>query len=159
MKSTLIGLLLGIVLTAIIGWLIMPSLMYTETLSPYSVEETTQRIKQKALESDWVVPSITKLDKSVAKHSNDKLKLTPVSVVNLCQAEHAYGILKSDENKFISVMMPCTIGVYEKSDGKTYISTMNAGLLGSMFGGDIATVMAGAVATDQQAFVDFAIKN
>ena len=35
-------------------------------------------------------------------------------------------------------MMPCTISVYEKSDGKTYIGSMNAGLLGRVFGGTVA---------------------
>ena len=55
---------------------------------------------------------------------------------------------------FLSVMMPCSIGVYEKSDGKTYISTMNAGLLGRMFGGVVAEVMAGSVARDTQSFVE-----
>ena len=53
-------------------------------------------------------------------------------------------------------MMPCTISVYQKSDGKTYIGTMNAGLLGKMFGGMIAEVMAGPVAADQQSFIAFA---
>ena len=47
-----------------------------------------------------------------------------------------------------------TIAVYEKSDGKTYVGTMNAGLLGKMFGGSVAEVM-GVVDVDQQSFIDF----
>jgi uncharacterized protein (DUF302 family) len=50
--------------------------------------------------------------------------------------------------------MPCTISVYEKKDGKTYIGTMNAGLLGDMFGGTVTTVMK-EVASDQQSFIAF----
>jgi uncharacterized protein (DUF302 family) len=154
--ATLIGgIIIGTILTAIIGWNIMPGMMCSETLSPYSVDETAEKIKQKALEIGWVVPGITKLHKSIKKHGGGELR--PVSLVNLCQANHAYNILKDDENKFVSVMMPCTISVYEKSDGKTYISAMNASLLGKMFGGEISTVMAGPVATDQQSFIDFAI--
>ena len=35
-------------------------------------------------------------------------------------------MMLKDENKVIATMMPCTISVYEKADGKTYIGTMNA---------------------------------
>lgn len=44
----------------------------------------------------------------------------------------------------------CTISVYEKKDGRTYIASMNAGLLGKMFGGSIAEVMGDVVAKQQQ---------
>ncbi|HGG58317.1 MAG TPA: DUF302 domain-containing protein, partial [Gammaproteobacteria bacterium] len=42
-------------------------------------------------------------------------------------------------------------------DGKTYIGAMNASLLGSMFGGKVAEVMAGAVSDDQQSFIAAAV--
>ncbi len=154
--STIIGIILGVFATAAIGWVMVPSLMCTETLSPYSVEETAQKIKQSALATGWVVPSISKLQKSIKEHGGGELP--PVNLINLCHAEHAFNLLKSDANKYISVMMPCTISVYQKSDGKTYISAMNAGLLGKMFGGEISRIMAGPVAEDQQAFITAAIK-
>jgi uncharacterized protein (DUF302 family) len=153
--STIIGIILGVFATAVIGWTVVPSLMCTETPSPYSVEETAENIKQNALAAGWVVPSITELQKSVKKHGGGELP--PVNLINLCQAEHAYNLLKTDENKYISVMMPCTISIYEKSDGKTYVSAMNASFLGKMFGGDIAEVMSGPVAEDQQAFITAAV--
>ena len=76
-------------------------------------------------------------------------------LVNLCQPNHAFNILSEDDNKKISVFMPCTISVFQKSDGKTYIGNMNAGLLGSMFGDTVAEVMA-EVSVEQQAFIEFA---
>ena len=51
--------------------------------------------------------------------------------------------------------MPCTISVYEKEDGKTYIAHVNAGLMGNLFGGVIADVMSGPVSEQQNRFVDF----
>lgn len=150
----IIGTFIGIILSAIVGWTMMPGMMLKERQSPFSVEETAEKIKQNALAKGWVVPSITPLYKSIKKHGGGELR--PVLLVNLCQAHHAYNILKDDENKIVSVMMPCTISVYQKSDGKTYIGTMNAGLLGKMFGGMIAEVMAGPVAADQQSFIAFA---
>ena len=37
-------------------------------------------------------------------------------------------------------MMPCKVAFYEKSDGKTYISIMNMGLLGTVFGKTIKEI-------------------
>jgi uncharacterized membrane protein YuzA (DUF378 family) len=37
--------------------------------------------------------------------------------------------------------MPLAIGVYEDKQGQVYISRLNVGLLGLMFGGTIAKVM------------------
>ena len=79
------------------------------------------------------------LHKSVLKYGGGELR--PVMLVNLCQPNHAFNILREDGNKIISVFMPCTISVYQKSDGKTSIGTMNAGLLGEIFGGTVADVM------------------
>jgi hypothetical protein len=50
-------------------------------------------------------------------------------------------------------MMPCTIAVYEKSDGSVWASNMNAGLMGGMFGGVVGEVMAGPVAESQERFL------
>ena len=102
----------------------------------------------------WVVSSTKKLHKSIKKHGGHVLP--PVVLVNLCQPDHAYKILDEDGNKQVSVFMPCTISVYQKDDGSTWIGTMNAGLLGRMFGGTVAEVMGGAVAADQQKFIAFA---
>jgi len=41
-------------------------------------------------------------------------------------------------------LMPLGIGIYEDKDGQVYISELNVGLLGMMFGGTIADVMADA---------------
>jgi hypothetical protein len=48
--------------------------------------------------------------------------------------------------------MPCKISVYKKNDGKTYIGTMNAGLMGKMFGPLVGETM-GHVAEDQKLFL------
>jgi hypothetical protein len=37
--------------------------------------------------------------------------------------------------------MPLAIGVYEDKNGQVYVSQLNVGLLGMMFGGTIAEVM------------------
>ncbi len=131
----------------------MPGLMLKEYQSPFGVEETVVKIKQNAIAQGWVVSNVTPLNESVKKHGGGSLPI--VRLVNLCQAHHAFKILKEDRTKIISVMMPCTISVYQKTDGKTYIGIMNAGLLGKMFGGMVAKVMGVEVAKQQQAFISF----
>ena len=147
------GFVLGAIVTGLVGWFMMPGMMLHEDLSPYGVDETVNKIKENAISKGWVVPSVKPLHKSVLKHGGGELR--PVMLVNICQANHAFNILREDGSKKISVFMPCTISVYQKSDGKTYVGTMNAGLLGEMFGGTVAEVM-GKVAIDQQSFIEFA---
>jgi uncharacterized protein (DUF302 family) len=150
----ILGLIVGVIATAAAGWFSMPSMMLKEYQSPFDVNKTVQTIAKNAKANGWVVPGISKLHKSIKKHGG--FDLTPVYLVNLCNATHAFNILKKDEHKVIATMMPCTISVYEKADGKTYIGTMNAGLLGKMFGGDIAQIFGVEVAEDQQKFIEFA---
>jgi len=152
-RSLLAGIVVGILLTAGAGWMMMPGMMLKEYKSPYGVEESVEKIKENALAEGWVVANVMALDKSVKQHGGGDL--SPVRLVNLCEANHAYNILKGDDTKIVSVMMPCTISVYQKTDGKTYIGAMNAGLLGKMFGGIVAEVMGGTVAKQQQEFIRF----
>jgi len=152
-RSLLIGIVVGILLTAGAGWMMMPGMMLKEYQSPLGVEETVDKIKENAISEGWVVASVMPIDKSVKKHGGGELP--PVRLVNLCEPDHAFNILKGDDTKIVSVMMPCTISVYQKTDGKTYVGAMNAGLLGKMFGGVVAEVMGGTVAKQQQQFIDF----
>lgn len=142
----------GIILTAAIGWTMMPGMMINEAVSPYGMEKTVTLIKEKALAKGWVVPSVAPLHKSVKKHGGGDV--LPVMLVNLCQANHAAKVLGNDDARKVSVFMPCTISVFTKADGKTYISSMNAGLLGSMFGGIVDEVMT-EVSVAQQSFISF----
>jgi uncharacterized protein (DUF302 family) len=152
-SSLLIGFVVGVILVSVVGWLMMPGLMLKEYQSPFGVEETVEQISQRAIAEGWVVSGVTPLNNSVKKHGGGDLP--PVRLINLCEAHHAFNILKEDKNKIVSVMMPCTMSVYQKADGKTYIGTMNAGLLGKMFGGTVAKVMGGEVAEQQEKFISF----
>lgn len=146
------GVVIGILLTVISVWNLMPHMMLHERVSPYGIDKTVETIKSKAVAQGWAVPSVKPLHQSVKKNGGGELP--PIMLVNLCNGQHAHSILKNDADKRISVFMPCTISVYEKSDKKTYIGSMNAGLLGGMFGGNVAHVMA-EVSEDQQSFISF----
>ncbi len=155
MKNLLLGALLGALLTLAGLALALrsqaPSLMLPEQRSPHSVDETVRRLSESAKASGWVVSSIAALDESVAKHGGPKLR--PVRLVNLCQAQHAGRILGDDTARRVSVLMPCTISVYEKQDGSVWVAAMNPGLIAPLFGGVVDEVMAGPVAREQASFI------
>ena len=152
--SAIVGFVFGIALLGVVGWTTMPGMMLKEAVSPYGLEETVSMIKENALAQGWVVAGVKPLHKSVKKHGGPDI--LPVMLIELCEPNHAASILGNDADRLISVMMPCTITVYNKADGKTYIGYMNAGLMGQMFGGNVAQVM-GVVAGQQQSFIKFAL--
>ncbi len=162
MKSALsfvIGIIVGAGLLGVAAWSSAPSLMLSEIESPYGVDETVAKIQESAKRVNqekgtrWVSPSVKPLHKSIKKHGG--ADLLPVMLVDLCEPDHASNILRNDQDRILSVMMPCTISVYQKSDGKTYIGHMNAGLMGGMFGGNVAKIMS-VVDDQQQEFLAFA---
>jgi len=126
--------------------------MIFEKVSPYGMEETVKVITENAKSEKWVV-SVKELDKSLEKSGG--IKVLPVTLIELCHPDYAGKMLKDDNSRYISVMMPCTISVYEKSDGKTYVSFVNAGLVGNMFGGTVSEVMGGDVAEAQKRILNF----
>lgn len=152
-KSLITGFVAGIVIVAALAWFAMPGLMLQEHASPYGVDETVERIRRNAVDQGWVVSGVRRLDESIRKHGGGDLP--PVRLINVCQADHAHRILDEGDQRIVSVMMPCTISVYEKG-GETYIGTMNAGLMGRMFGGTVAEVMGRQVAAQQKRFIEFA---
>lgn len=147
-----IGIVAGMIIAGSAIWFMLPGMMLKEKVSQYSVEETVSKIMENALANGWVA-SRKDLHKSVEKNGGGLVK--PVVLIDLCQAHHAYKILNNDEGRIVSVMMPCTISVYEKEDGKAYVGYMNAGVLGKAFGGIVAEIMGGDVAVDQQKFIAF----
>lgn len=156
-----IGLVVGIIVTGLAVLLMAPGMMLGEIKSPYGPDKTVKMIQKeiKKLNEEegleWKNASVKPLHKSIKKHGAGDLR--PLYLVNLCEPHHAKRILEGDDRKKMSVMMPCTVTVYEKSNGETYISHMNPGIMGSMFGGVVAEVM-GEVAEQQDRLLAFATK-
>jgi uncharacterized protein (DUF302 family) len=144
------GLILGIIITAIVGWLSMPGMMITVHQSRYNtVEETCKQLKSSIVANNWQCPGVRNLNKAMGKHGVTMKE--QVRIVELCNAQYAKDVLLT--NPEILTLMPCAWGVYKGKDGKVYISGMNMGLMGKMFGGNIAKVMGGTVSKDEQAIL------
>lgn len=147
MLYILVGLVIGALLVGIIGWLAMPSMMIVKHQSRYdSIEETCNRLKTAIEGNGWSCPGIRDMNQTMAKHGVHMDE--QVTIVELCKATYAKDVLMT--NPEVSTLMPCAWGVYKAKDGKVYISGMNMGLMGKMFGGNIAKVMGGAVSKDEK---------
>ena len=153
MNLLLIAGLIAVLLVACY-WLLrfgLPRLMLPECRSAYPLEDTVTRLADAAKSAGWVVQSIVELEKSIEKNGGGVVR--PVRLVNLCQARHAARIMQDDTARRVSVLMPCTITVYEKSDGSVWVAAMNPGLIAPFFGGVVAEMMGGPIAREQAAFI------
>lgn len=143
-KSLLIaasGVIGGIVIALVVTFLSAQSIMLKESESKYSFEKSVEMFEQSAIENGWSIPTVHDMQKTMDKFDKDVLK---AKVFELCHPEHAYEILSRDRERIVLSMMPCRIAIYEKSDGNTYISWMNTGLMGSMMKGVVPEVMKNA---------------
>jgi uncharacterized protein (DUF302 family) len=153
MWKVLGGVVLGLLLTVGLAYSMMSSLMFTETESPFGMEETVARIQHNIQNAGngWELSGLRNPARAVQKDGGNVL---PVMMIEACSTQYSKPILKDDTVRFLSILMPCKITVYKKNDGKTYIGNMNAGLMGRMFGPMVGDVMA-KVAADQKKFLTF----
>jgi uncharacterized protein (DUF302 family) len=153
MIKLLLGFVVGIVVVALGGWMMMPSMMFTERVSPFGMEETIARIQHNIQNTGngWALSGLRNPAKAVQTDGGNVL---PVIMIEACSTKYSKPILKDDTVRFLSILMPCKISIYKKNDGKVYIGTMNAGLMGKMFGPLVGEVM-GQVAEDQKKFLVF----
>ncbi len=154
MLKAILGFFAGIAIIAIVGWNKAGDFMLIEHPSPYGVEETAARIQaniQKLSDRGWKLSGLRDPSKAVA---NDGSNVPPVLLVEACSTKYSGPILGDDATRILSILMPCTITIYKKDDGKTYIGTMNSGLMGKLFGPKVGEIM-GHVAADQAEFINF----
>jgi uncharacterized protein (DUF302 family) len=152
MIKILIGFIAGVLLVGLAAYKFAGDFMLTEYESPFGVEETAARIQAniQSLENrGWKLSALRNPARAAAVNGTNVL---PVLLVEACSTDYSAPLLKDDETRILSILMPCTITIYKKDDGKTYIGIMNSGLMGKMFGPKVGSIM-GEVAKDQQVFI------
>ena len=95
----------------------------------FSFEQTVEILKSAAEKNGWNVPAIHDLQQSLAKSGKH---VKPVKVLEICKPKYSGQMLELNDERIMSVMMPCRISVYEKNDGKVHIALLN---VESMTGG------------------------
>jgi len=130
--------LVGMVTMGIIVWFTMPSLMLVRRKSSRNYNDTISALTE-ALKSkpDWIVKVVNDYQKSTSGFA----PIERVGSMNICNPRYASKILANDTDRGVTAFMPLAIGVYEDKQGQVYVSKLNVGLMGMMFGGTIAEVM------------------
>ena len=132
------GFIAGLIVMAVIGFYSLPGLMMMEDRTPYDFETTVEKFEQKVKDAGWSILVTHDMQRILKGHGHD---VKGVKIFELCSARYSAEILKLDDERIISPLMPCRIAIYEKSDGYTYISRMDSELLSRPFGGVIKSVM------------------
>jgi len=142
-----IGLVVGILFTLVILYMSAPSLMMVEDESKYDFETTVQVFEQEVKNAWWKVAGVHDMQEVLSVFGHE---VNSVKIYELCSSKYSYDILKLDDERIVSPLMPCRIAIYEKSDGKTYITRLNSTLMAKPFGGVIDEVMQKAAAETEE---------
>jgi uncharacterized protein (DUF302 family) len=112
--------------------------MLLESQSIYDFTKTVEKVSEKVIDSGWKIPAIHDLQNTIKNFGKDIL---PIKVLEICHPKHSSRLLELNDERIVSTFMPCRLSVYEKSDGKVYISRLNGALLSKSFGGIVEDVM------------------
>lgn len=107
----------------------------------FDFETTVEKLVTEAQRREWSVPAVHDLQQSLAKAGK---KVKSVKVIEVCKPKYSGQMLELNNERIMSVMMPCRISVYEKDDGKTYVALLNGSLMASGLPANIADVMKAA---------------
>lgn len=135
-------------LVALLSGCNMGEIMIHENQSPYDFDKTVEVITANAKAEGWMMPKVYDFQKSLLE--NKQPDPGKVKALKICHPEFASRLLSQDDSKFVAAMMPCSIAVYEKSDGKVYVSSMNMGLMSKMFSGVVGDTLAEVARVDSK---------
>jgi uncharacterized protein (DUF302 family) len=135
---SIIWVLAGMALMGLIVWFTMPLLMLVRHRSKLSYEETVAALSESLMKKqDWHVLTVNDFQKS----TKDFVTLERVGSIDICNPRYVSKILADDKNRGVTAFMPLDFGVYEDKKGQVFVSRLNVGLVGKMFGGTISKVM------------------
>lgn len=137
----LTGILVGVLLTFTIIYFSAQGIMMKEKPVNMSFAEADTLFQETIIEKGWKLVTIHDLQATMIKFGKD---VKSIKVYEICHPDHAYKILSKDDERIVSSLMPCRVSIYEKSNGKVYVSWMNTGLMGSLMKGIVPEVMSDA---------------
>ena len=152
--SFLAGMLWGITVAFIFGVLYLRHSVLREYRSEFGFEQTVSTIMQSADRLPGWSPRFS--SSCTLPETSDG---TRVAIIELCHSKHASALLDDEQTRKTAAVIPCTIAVYQKSDGTTYVSMLDLSLLGSFLGGRAAGVLTMEISPDHRAIVDSVTQN
>ncbi len=156
--SVLIGIALGIVFSAfafgIAAKIAAPTMLFKEVRSTYSFDKTVSLIESRLNnKTGWHVTSIIDQQKEILENGGPDVG--KIKIIKFCNAKLSGEMLSADESKFMSVKMPLSISVYEKSDGRVIIGLMNGYVMARLFSGTPEGEIMQKVVKDMEKILSF----
>lgn len=130
--------LAGIVLALGVMFKSAPGMMILEDKSPYGFEETISRFEEEVEAAGWSIVGYQDMQEILEGHGHEVID---IKIFELCSARYSAVILKEDDERIVSPLMPCRVSIYKKSNGNTYVTRLNSLLMARPFGGLINEVM------------------
>ena len=115
-----------------------PRDMFLESESSLKLSETVDAIKAEAGALGWSVLAAHDLAASAAKKG---YVIAPITILETCNAKYAVELIKKDETRYVSSLLPCRVSIYETSTGKVIISRLNTTAFGSMMEPAVADIL------------------
>jgi len=139
----ILWMLSGMIVMGAAIWFLMPSMMLVVHESPLDYQQTIDALKTNIdNRPGWKVVETYDFQRNI--HDAGHGPIDNVGAVALCHPLYASRILAAKDNRKVTAFMPLGVGVYQDKEGNVYVSELNVSLLGMMFGGTIAEVMAEA---------------
>ncbi|MEW6535568.1 MAG: DUF302 domain-containing protein [Candidatus Auribacterota bacterium] len=144
----LAGIATGLILCGVMVFVLMPKMMIVTQQSNFDYDTTVEKLEQSIQDNSWSHKGTMHFNDDLMKKGRDLG--VKAGVLKLCKADYAYQVLSTPADRFVTCLMPCGFGVWEDGQGNVFVSKMNTGLMGKMFGGNIKKVMGGAVSADEE---------
>jgi uncharacterized protein (DUF302 family) len=112
-----------------------------EKQSKYNFDKTVDLLVTEAERREWKIPAVHDLQQSLAKSGKT---VKPVKVIEMCKPAYSGQMLELNDERIMSVMMPCRISVYIKDDGKTYTALVDGAEMAAGLPVKIAKIMKAA---------------
>ena len=112
-----------------------------EQSSKFGFDRTVEILVAESERREWKVPAVHDLQQSLAKSGKE---VKPVKVIEICKPAYSGQMLELNDERIMSVMMPCRISVYTKENGKTYTALVDGAEMAAGQPGKIAEVMKAA---------------
>jgi len=142
------GILWGVAASFIFGVIILRHSLINEYQSKLGFKETVTQLENDIKsQKGWLVRT------SSCSLPNPK-DGTRAIAIKLCNGVYASELINDESTRKTAAIIPCSFAVYQKSDGKTYISQLNISLLGSLLGGRANLTFSGKIAPDQKIILD-----
>ncbi len=153
-----IGVIIGLVIGAIFSGLAFkyaaPHILFKEVGVNFSFDKTVEILtKRISTQEGWHVTEVIDQQKEIL--DNGGVDVGKVKIIKFCNGKLSGEMLSSDDRKFMSVKMPLSIAVYEKSDGRVIINLANGYVMSRLFSGRSEGEIMQRVVKDMESILSF----